>query len=233
MKLLLTLAGGVVIIALALFVSLAASAGPQGRVSSAALRGDLPAIREYLAGRGDPNLPDGPRGTRPLAAAARASQLDVMQALVEAGADVNLPDAAGNRWVPLIHAVHKHQPRAVRLLLARGALADGPTGLSLTPLMMAVASGQTEVARMLLDAGANPRKNAPDGASLLALAVSGGALTDIDEPLLGGCHPETVQLLLHRAPDLSLGSSIRGRLARLFARLNGCHAVLAIVGGRS
>ena len=89
---------------------------------------------------------------------------------------------------------------------------------------MAVASGQTDVARLLLDRGADPRRPAPGGASLLTIAVSGGALTDIDEPLLGGCHPETVGLVQRRASDLVIDRSWRGRLARFLAWLNGCEA---------
>ncbi len=183
------------------------------------------------APRTDPNAPAAPHAFRPLSTAARFGDLDRIGALLDAGGDPNLRDAGGNRWVPLMHAVHKHQTAAARLLLQRGALADGPAGLTLTPLQMAVASGQTDVVRLLLDHGADPRRRTPDGASLLTLAVSGGALTDIDEPLLGTCHPDTVQLLKSRAPDLAIDHSLRGRTARFFAWLNGCRAVLATVGG--
>ena len=72
---------------------------------------------------------------------------------------------------------------------------DGPPELTFTPLMMAVASGQTQSVERLLERGADPRRTAPDGVTLLTLAVSGGALTDIDEPLLGACHTDTVKLL--------------------------------------
>jgi ankyrin repeat protein len=177
----------------------------------------------------DPNAPD-VDGFRPMANAARLGDLDRLAALFDAGGNPNLRDAGGNGWVPLMHAAHKHQTAAVRLLLDRGALADGPAGLSLTPLMMAVASGQTDVARLLLDHGADPRRRTADGASLLTLAVSGGALTDIDEPLLGGCHPDPVRLLKTRAPDLAVDRSLRGRVARFFAWLNGCSAVLTTAG---
>ena len=201
----------------------------EGPVSHAARTGDLARLSALLAGGADPNTPDGPRGFRPMASAARVGQLDAIGALLSAGADPNLRDAGGNRWVPLMHAVHKHRTTSVRYLLERGALPDGPPDLRVTPLMMAAASGQTDVVALLLDRGANPRRRLPAGGSLLDLAVSGGALTDIDEPLLGACHPDTVRLLLGRAPDLRVSTTWRGRVSFFFARLNGCRQVLDLV----
>lgn len=217
------------ILTLAMLVARAATRSPQGPVSGAAVRGDLAAVRDYLAAGGDPNTADGQRGSRPLAAASRGSHLAVMDALLAAGADPNVRDAAGNRWVPLMHAVHKHQPRAVRFLLDHRARPDGPPDLRMTPLMMAAATGQAETVQLLLDRGADPRRRSPDGATILTLAVSGGALTDIDEPLLGACDSETVRLLKTRVPDLGIDASWRGWLATWFARVNGCTEVLRLI----
>jgi ankyrin repeat protein len=165
----------------------------------------------------------------PVSRAARSGDLPTMWALVTAGVDPNVRDEGGNRWVPLMHAVHKHRTSAVRFLLEHGARPDGPPGLRITPLMMAAASGQTDVVGLLLDRGANPHTRLPGGGTLLDLAVSGGALTDIDEPLLGACHTATVRLLLARAPDLRVTGTLRGRLSLFFARLNGCREVLDLV----
>ena len=128
----------------------------------------------------------------------------------------------GNHWVPLMHAVHKHRTAAVKLLLDHGANAAGPRGRALTPLDMAVGSGQTAVARLLLDRGADPYRRGPGNLSLLTLATAGGALTDIDEPLLGQCHPEMIALLKERAPALTIDTGLRGHVAMFFAWLNGC-----------
>jgi ankyrin repeat protein len=203
-----------------------AKAGP---LSGAAARGDLDAVTRLLAAGLDPDTADGPRRSRPLSAAARRSQLAVLDVLIRAGAHVNLRDAGGNGWVPLIHAVHTHQPAAVRFLLERGATPDGPSDLTMTPLMMAVASGQTDTARLLIERGANVRRQSPGGASMLALAISGGALTDIDKPLFGGCHPDMVRLVLQHAPELGLRQSVWDRGARVFAGFNGCRASLELV----
>jgi ankyrin repeat protein len=116
----------------------------------------------------------------------------------------------------------------VKFLLELGARPDGPPNLTVTPLMMAVASGRADSAAMLLDRGADARRRAPDGATLLTLAVSGGAFTDIDEPLFGACHTDTVKLWT-RVPDLRIDGSLRGRVAMIVARLNGCQDVLTLV----
>jgi len=201
----------------------------EGPLSRAARTGDLAGLQALLASGTDPNTPDGPRGFRALAMASRFAQLQTMSVLIGAGASPNLRDAGGNRWVPLQHAVHKHRTAAVGFLLTHGAVADGPGDRGMTPLMMAAASGQTDVVQLLLDHGADPRRRAA-GASVLDLAVSGGALTDIDEPLLGACHTDTVRLLVTRFPDLRVSNTLRGHVSAFFARLNGCREVLSLVG---
>ena len=176
---------------------------------------------------------DGGRGIGLLSSAARTGNLDEMRDLLDRGADPNLADAAHNRWIPLMHAVHKHQLEAVRLLLERGAAPDGPRALRVTPLMMAVGSGQVEVAVALLDKGADPMRRTPGHGSMLTLAVAGGALTDIDEPLLGGCYPAMVKLLIDRAPLIRFDDGLQEVMARLVARLNGCRESLSLIRGRS
>lgn len=53
-----------------------------------------------------------------LIAAARAGRLDLMRSLIESGADVN--GRSRNTWTPLVHAIHKRQDAAARLLLDAG-----------------------------------------------------------------------------------------------------------------
>jgi ankyrin repeat protein len=169
----------------------------------------------------------------PIARAARDGDIAAIEALARDGHDVNAADRGGNHWTPLLHAIHKRQPKAVEALLAAGAdvhraaggvRADGDL-VRLTPLMMAVGNGQTGIVRRLLAAGADPRR---DGAGIFALAVAGGALSDIENPLLGGCHTEIVRALLKRDPTLTVPSDARGHLSLLFARLNGCTEVVQL-----
>src|SRR5205809_2600153 len=70
------------------------------------------------------------------------------------------------------------------------------------------------------------------GDALLVRAVSGGALSDIDRPLLGGCRLATVRALLEHDPWLRIPDTYAGRSAIWWARFHGCAEVLTMVGAR-
>jgi len=161
----------------------------------------------------------------PLARAAREGDAATIRAMVAAGHDPNGIDPEGNRWTPLLHAIHKGQRPAIDALLDIGADVHRKSG-RLSPLMMAVGNGQTDVVRRLLAAGADPRG---DGPGILAIAVRGGALTDIENPLLGRCNGDVVKALLDRDPTLRLPPNVQGHLSFMFARLNGCNEVTRMV----
>jgi ankyrin repeat protein len=179
----------------------------------------------------------GPRAQiTPLARASRNGDAAAIRSMVAAGHDVNARDPGGNRWTPLLHAIHKGQRGAIDALLAAGANVHRAVpgervgvdaAADLTPLLMAVGNGQADIVRRLLAAGADPRT---DGPGIFALAVSGGALTDIENPLLGRCNADVVRALLERDPTLRLPRNGRGHLAFLFARLNNCHEVTRLIG---
>lgn len=170
----------------------------------------------------------------PLAKAARRGDTAAIRSLAAAGQDVNARDRGGNQWTPLLHAIHKGQRGAIDALLAAGASVHGASSgqrgggdaaADLTPLMMAVGNGQADIVRRLLAAGADPRA---DGPAIFAVAVSGGALTDIENPLLGRCNVDVVRALLEHDPTLRLPRNGRGHLAVLFARLNHCDEVMRL-----
>lgn len=166
-----------------------------------------------------------------LVSASRTGDLATIQASMAAGVDPNTCKAGVNGWTPLFHAIHKNQATAVDALIRGGADVNRGTP-SFTPLMMAVGNGQLRITRRLLDAGANPRAVSHDGATALSIAVSGGALTDIENPILGACHTELVRELLRRDPNLQLGDNLHARFARWTAWLNGCDEVTSIVAQR-
>lgn len=159
-----------------------------------------------------------------LAGPAREGDLATMQRLIAAGANPNETDPGGNHWTPLLHAIHKEQPAAVDLLIRSGADPTLATANGFSPLLMAVGTGNATIVRRLLAAGADPREDN----EIFRSAISGGALSDLDNPLLGRCNPEVVKALLQRAPDLRLRGIAGGRVALLFARLNHCSEVIRL-----
>jgi len=167
----------------------------------------------------------GPRpDITPLARAAREGNAQAIAALVAAGQNPDGVDPGGNHWTPLLHAIHKGRRPAVDALLAKGADVHKKSG-HLSPLMMAVGNGQAAIVRRLLAAGADPRA---DGPGIFPTAVAGGALTDIENPLLGRCNADVVKALLDHDPSLRLPRNARGHLSLLFARLNNCEDVLRL-----
>lgn len=90
----------------------------------------------------------------PLMMAALKGQLDVAQALIDKDADVNKTG-----WTPLHYAASGTTQDAkamVALLLEENAYIDAASPNGTTPLMMAVRYGPGDVARLLVQEGADP-----------------------------------------------------------------------------
>jgi ankyrin repeat protein len=89
---------------------------------------------------------------------ARAGDAGLL-AYLDAGAPVNLTDAAGNTLV-MLAAYHGHAD-LVRGLAGRGAEVDRVNDRGQTPLAGAVFKGEDDVVEALLAAGADPSLGAP------------------------------------------------------------------------
>lgn len=84
-------------------------------------RGKVSAVREYIAHGGALGATD-KVGWSPLAMAAHAGHTEILQLLLDAGADVN--ESWPSRHTPLMTAAMAGAKPAVELLLARGAKTD-------------------------------------------------------------------------------------------------------------
>jgi uncharacterized protein len=130
----------------------------------------------------DPNTVD-PRGQPVLHTAARAGALEVIKALLNAGAEVDRRNPSGETaimiaalngrrsvvewmlskeaqinhpgWTPLIYAATNGHREIVALLLEHHAYIDGAPANGITPLMMAARGGHLETVKLLLDEGAD------------------------------------------------------------------------------
>ena len=98
-------------------------------------------------------------GVTPLLQAARVGDAMMVDILLRAGANPSLAHPDGE--TPLMAASRSGNVAAVKALLARGAKAnDADRFQSQTALMLAAAQGHVDVAGVLLEAGADPNKQA-------------------------------------------------------------------------
>jgi ankyrin repeat protein len=141
------------------------------------------------------------KGQPVLHIAAREGNLEVVQALVAAGADIDKRNAfketpimlaclAGSMpivsfllskdaqinqpgWTPLLYAATNGRTDLVKLLLDNSAYIDSAAPNGTTPLMMAVRGGYIDTVRLLLDEGADPTLKNENGDTATSWAVSG------------------------------------------------------------
>lgn len=161
--------------------------------------------------------------------AAKAGQLDKVQALVEAGADVNGVDAE-TIWerTPLMVAVTGGHLEVVRYLLSKGAdvtRQGDATGTS--PLSEAAQQGHAEVVAALLAAGAAPDFNADvQGRTPLiwALISKEPRAPEVVESLLkAGANSEVAfeSLSGNKVPALELAAKAGPEVERAFRQYSG------------
>ena len=142
---------------------------------AAARSGDAAAVREIVKGGGDPNAAYGALNWTPLMHAIYKNQIGAVQALLDAGADVN---KSGD---------YESEPRTKQR--------------DVTPLMMAAGYGHTPIVELLLRHGADPARIDGDGNRALDYALSG----TLYRATLFECQDSTVRALLaaHAPPVVS------------------------------
>lgn len=202
-------------------VALACHYGTGSPAAAAATSSDVTAMTRMLNAGLNPNAWDD-AGYTPLIAAARSGNVGVIRLLTSRGADPNLRDATLNSWPPLLHAIHKAQPGATAALLEAGANPNGTNPNGTTPLMMAAGYGYTDIVKILLAHGANPRMATKDGITALDLARSG--VPDIDRFTVFDCQDDTVRTLLAADPTLPDHTNQLPLPARLAMRTKRCAA---------
>jgi len=128
-------------------------------------------VVEYLLTKGAHiNEKNGQTGLTALYKACVDGSLDIATVLLDAGADVNLKSTQG--YTPLYAAVQsKHKP-VVEYLLSKGASIDEKLGpLGLTAFYKASIDGSLDIAKVLVDAGADINMKSTEGYTPLFVAV--------------------------------------------------------------
>jgi ankyrin repeat protein len=104
-----------------------------------------------------------PDGHTPLGLACFFGHRDIVQLLIEKGADVNAVSRNAQHVAPLHAATARHDAEIVAALLRAGADPNRHQEAGITPLHEAAAAGQEPIARMLVAHGAQRDARADDG----------------------------------------------------------------------
>lgn len=125
---------------------------------SAARAGDLTAVQAALGHPEASLTATAEAGDTALHIAARAGHLDVVNALLAAGAPVDTQNELG--WTPLFCAAYNSEldcgfAPIVKRLIEAGARVDQRIAFGITPLMLAAGAGEAAVCQELLAAGAD------------------------------------------------------------------------------
>jgi ankyrin repeat protein len=106
----------------------------------------------------------------PLMTAAQAGQATTVQALLDAGADINEKDGIG--WTALMFAARNGYPTTVQVLIDSGARINVKDEDGNTPLMAASGYGDIATVKTLINAGANVNAENNNGQTALIWAVT-------------------------------------------------------------
>ena len=140
-------------------------------IFEAAATGRTARLRDLIAD--DPSLANiySPDGFTPLGFAVFFSQPAIVKALLDAGADVNLPSRETMKVTPLASAAAAKQTDIARVLIANGANVNARAASGQIPLHEASANGNLELVKLLIDSGANVNAKTDDGKTPLDFAI--------------------------------------------------------------
>jgi uncharacterized protein len=146
-------------------------AGPELNIFEAAATGQTARVRELIAA--NPELLDAyaPDGFHPLGLAAFFGNKATVEALVQAGANVNQQSREAMKVGALHSSAAARRPDIVEILLAAGANPNLRAEGGVTVFHEAGATGQIEVAEMLLQRGGDINATDNSGKTPLAHAI--------------------------------------------------------------
>lgn len=146
--------------------------------------------------------------------AARLGRLDVLPALLQAGADIAALDAKGHS--PLILASYHGHEAATKLLLDQGAPVDQADAARGNTALMGVAfKGYLGMIDILLGAGAEPDAINHAGQTALMMAALFGHEAIVDRLIERGCDPQRKDAAGNSAVSVALGQGNEAMVARL------------------
>ncbi len=153
---------------------------------------------------------------RPLTVALNVKSVEVVKVLLEAGANVDLPDTGSTNpilWDALFNATEVEQPGQLGILLDAGLPIDHIDERGLTLLMQA-AWTSIWLTRYLLERGADPNITTRDGWTAIMFAVSDSSALDTESILA------IVRLLISSGADRNVRNASGHTAADVTQRAN-------------
>lgn len=188
-------------------------------IEDAAAKGQANIISEMLEQGVDP----ADRNTA-LIHAALNGNMEIMNLLINKGADINWKNPKDENRTPLMAAAENGKPEITRLLLEKGADANARLSSGMTALHFAAMKGHGEVMKLLLSSGADINAADESGTTALMeaalfdrteavkLLLDKGVDINFEQRQSGltalslaaeRCNPNTVKVLLERGSDIS------------------------------
>ena len=134
--------------------------------------GNVAAVRLLLNWSANVNAREAERGQTALMAAVAGKHLDVVEALIEHGAEVNARTESG--FTPLKFAAQQGGLESARVLVANGANVNSIAEKYGNALTVATASGHESVSLFLLNAGSDPNVADTNGITPLHYSLARG-----------------------------------------------------------
>ena len=153
---------------------------------------DTETVRRLLKKGVSPELKNG-GGNSALLIACSQGWAPMVETLAAGGAEINEPNEQAGGMTPLLAAARGNHIECVSILLKRKAAVNRGTEQDITPLALACELGFIDVARMLLDAGADVDKEDDIGLTALTTTLLYG---DAGSPHPWGEHEHATRLAL-------------------------------------
>jgi ankyrin repeat protein len=147
-------------------------------LASAIRSGDLRQLRMLLDAGAKPDKRDS-LGATALHDAVWAGRADMVELLLERGANANAPHAEGGS-TPLDYAVLRDDLTVANLLLKFGADANAEYPSGVTPLQLAAPRGNIPMMQLLVGAGAKVRHRDKAGSAAMDEAAARGAIRAVE-----------------------------------------------------